>query len=66
MDTPAVVSGMATFLSTIGSVVTAAIGWMTSWVGAITAEGNEMLLVFMALPLLGIGITCIKRMISVN
>ena len=60
------VSGMAAFLSTIGSVVTAAIGWMTSWVGAITASGNEMLMVFIALPLVGIGITLIKRMISVN
>jgi len=60
------VSGMAAFLSTIGSVVTAAIGWMTSWVGAITASGNEMLMVFIALPLVGIGITLIRRMISVN
>lgn len=60
------VTGMAAFLATIGSVVTAAIGWMTSWVGAITASGNEMLMVFIALPLVGIGITLIKRMISVN
>ena len=60
------VTGMAAFLSTIGSVVTAAIGWMTSWVGAITAQGNEMLMVFIALPLVGIGITLIRRMISVN
>lgn len=60
------VTGMAAFLATIGSVVTAAIGWMTSWVGAITASGNEMLMVFIALPLVGIGITLIRRMISVN
>ena len=60
------VTGMAAFLATIGSVVTAAIGWMSSWVGAITAQGNEMLMVFIALPLVGIGITLIRRMISVN
>ena len=60
------VTGMAAFLAAIGSVVTAAVGWMGQWVAAITAQGNEMLLCFIALPLLGIGITCIKRMISVN
>lgn len=57
---------MASFLSTVTSIVTAAIGWMGTYIGAITAEGNEMLLVFMALPLVGLGIGLIRRMISIN
>lgn len=57
---------MATFLTSVGSIVTAAIGWMGSYVGAITAEGNEMLLFFLAFPLVGTGISLIKRMISIN
>lgn len=57
---------MAAFLTAVGSVVTAAIGWMGDYVGAITTEGNEMLLLFIAIPLVGLGIGLIRRMIAVN
>lgn len=56
------VSGLAAILTAIGQVVTALIGWITSYMGAITAEGNELLLVFFALPLVGIGIGALKRL----
>lgn len=60
------VTGMALFLQSVGQIVTAAITWMTAYVGALTAEGNGMLLFFLALPLVGTGIGLIKRLISIN
>lgn len=60
----AVVSGMTTAISAISSVVTATVGWIGSYMGAITAEGNELLLVFFSLPLVGLGIGAIKRLVS--
>lgn len=66
MDGSTAVSGVTTFLSAIGSIVSSAVGWMGSYIGALTKSGNEMLLVFVALPLVGLGIGLIKRMISVN
>lgn len=60
------VSGMSAFLTAVGSIVTAAIGWMGDYVGAITSQGNEMLMLFIALPLVGTGIGLLKRMISIN
>ena len=57
---------MSSFITTVSAIVTAAIGWMGDYIGAITAEGNEMLMFFLALPLVGTGIGLIKRLISVN
>lgn len=58
---------MAGLISSVTSLVTAAVGWMTSWVGAITAEGNDILLLFcVAVPMVGLGIGALKRLISVN
>lgn len=57
-------SGIALVLQTIGEVVTAVIGWITSYMGAVTASGNELLLVFFALPLVGLGIGALKRLAS--
>lgn len=57
---------MANFITAVSSVVTAGIGWMGDYVGAITAEGNEMLLLFVAVPFVGLGIGLLKRMISIN
>lgn len=58
------VSGLALVLQNVGEVVTAVITWITSYMGAITASGNELLLVFFALPLVGLGIGAIKRLIN--
>lgn len=55
-------TGLAAVLTAIGQVVTALIGWITSYMGAITAAGNELLMVFFALPLVGLGIGALKRL----
>lgn len=55
-------TGLAAILAAIGQVVTAVIGWITSYMGAISASGNELLLVFFALPLVGLGIGALKRL----
>lgn len=55
-------TGIAAVLASIGEVVTACVTWIGSYMGAITATGNELLLVFFALPLVGLGIGAIKRL----
>ena len=55
---------MSSLLSNIGSVVTAAIGWMGDYLELITASGNEILFVFCVIPLVGLGIGLVRRMIS--
>lgn len=55
---------LASAITAITAVVTATVGWITSYMGAITAEGNELLLIFFALPLVGLGIGAIKRLVS--
>lgn len=55
---------MADAITAITSVVTATVGWITSYMGAITATGNELLLIFFALPLVGLGIGAIKRLVN--
>ena len=55
-------TGIAAILASIGQVVTACVSWIGSYMGAITASGNELLLVFFALPLVGLGIGAIKRL----
>lgn len=55
-------TGIAAILASIGQVVTACVTWIGSYMGAITASGNELLLVFFALPLVGLGIGAIKRL----
>lgn len=56
------VSGLAAVLTAIGQVVTACVTWIGSYMGAITASGNELLMIFFALPLVGLGIGAIKRL----
>lgn len=56
------VSGLALVIQNITEIVTAVITWISSYMGAITASGNELLLVFFALPLVGLGIGAIKRL----
>lgn len=58
------VSSMANILSTVGDVVTSAISWIGDYASLITAEGNEIMLLFVLLPLVGLGIGLLKRMVS--
>lgn len=55
---------MASAIASITAVVTATVGWITSYMGAITAAGNELLLIFFAMPLVGLGIGAIKRLVA--
>lgn len=57
---------MATIISAIGSIVTGAISWLTSYVGSITASGNELLLFFIVFGFVGTGIGLIHRIIRLN
>lgn len=58
------VTGLAAVITAISAVVTATVGWIGDYMGAITASGNELLLVFFAMPLVGIGIGAIKRLVG--
>lgn len=55
---------MASVINAITSVVVATVSWIGSYMGAITAEGNELLMIFFAMPLVGLGIGAIKRLVS--
>lgn len=60
------VTGMAALLSTITSVVTSCVGWVTSFIGVVTAEGNEFLLLALIIPFVGFGVGILRRLISLN
>lgn len=55
---------METILSTVTSIVTAAVGWVGSFVTLITE--NPILLVFCLLPFVGLGIGLLSRLFRVN
>lgn len=55
---------MSGVITAISAVVTATVGWIGDYMGAITASGNELLMVFFAMPLVGIGISAIKRLVG--
>lgn len=55
---------MATYLTAIGDIVNAAVGWMGDAATAIT--GNPLALLFILLPLMGVGIGMFKRIINLN
>lgn len=61
------VSGMAAVITAVGTLVTGAIGWMGDFVEAITASGNEILMLgCVCVPLVGLGVGLLKRLISVR
>ena len=60
------VSALSTILTNIGSVITSAISWMGDYLSLITTSGNEILFVFTVIPLVGLGIGLVKRMINLN
>lgn len=55
-------STIATVLETVTSVVTASIGWMNSYISEVMS--NPLILLFVCIPLVGLGIGLIRRMIS--
>ena len=54
---------MSTILSDIGSLVTAAAGWVGDFVSVIVA--NPLLLVFVIVAFVGLGIGLIRRLIHI-
>ena len=53
---------MTAIITAITSFVTAAIGWMTSYVASITASGNEILLLaVVCVPLVGLGAGLVRQ-----
>lgn len=61
------VSGMAALVTAVGTLVTGAVGWMGEYVGAITASGNEILLLCcVAVPLVGLGVGLVRRLVSIK
>lgn len=59
------VTGMAALIQNVGLLVTGAISWMSEYVTSITAAGNEVLLLgAVAVPLVGLGVGLLKRLIS--
>lgn len=57
---------MSTIIGYITSIVTAAVSWIGSYVGVITAQGNEFLLLFLLVPMVGLGIGLFKRLLRLN
>lgn len=57
---------LAALLTDVGSFVTAAIGWMGSVVGAITASGNEILLVGFIMGIAGFAVGLFKRLTNIS
>lgn len=55
---------MSSAIAAITQVVTATVGWIGQYMGAVTATGNELLLIFFAMPLVGLGIGAIKRLVA--
>lgn len=56
---------MAGIITSVGTIVTGAIGWMGQFLATITTAGNEILLLFVLIPLVGLGIGLVKRLIRV-
>lgn len=58
-------ASLATILTSVGTLVTQAISWMSSYLTAIT--GNDVLVLFcIALPLVGLGIGVIRRLVRIR
>lgn len=55
-------ASVSTILTDVGTVVTQAMSWAGNVVTFITS--NPLIMVFVALPLVGLGVGLIKRMIS--
>lgn len=55
---------MATILTAVGDVFTAAIGWVGTVTTTVTTE--PILLLFCVVPLVGLGVGLFRRLLNVN
>ena len=55
---------IASILESVGSIVTSAASWVGTWAGEL-AE-NPLLLMFAIIPVVGLGVGLLRRLLSVN
>lgn len=60
------VTGMDAIITAIGKLVTGAATWISSTVGVITAQGNELLLFCVIVGFVGIGIGLVRRVMKLR
>lgn len=56
---------MAAIISNVTTIFTAVIGWVGTVATTITAEGNELLLIFAILPLIYLGVKMFRKLMNV-
>lgn len=61
-----VVNPMATIITNVGLIVTAAVDWVSTTVGAITASGNELIYFSAIFGFVGVGISLLRRMFKLH
>lgn len=59
-------TGIPLFLDYVTDIVEAAIDWIGSFIGVITASGHEFLLMFLLIPVVGLGIGLFRRLLNLN
>lgn len=57
---------MSGLLSNITLIVQAAFGWLTTAVSTINASGNELLLLSVVIPFVGLAVGLLRRLLSVR
>ena len=57
-------TAVTNIISTLTSLVNAFAGYVTTWITTIFTAGNELLLVAIVLPLIGVGIGLIRRLMG--
>lgn len=57
---------ISTIISNIGLIVTGAVGWVSTTLGAFTADGNELLLFSAIIGFVGIGIGLLRRLFKLH
>lgn len=57
---------MAAIVTSIGTLFTGAMGWAGTVGSTIVAEGNELLLAFVVVPLVGLGVGLFHRLINIK
>lgn len=59
-----VATSVQTIISVLGALVQAFAGYVSTWVSTIFTAGNELLIVAIVLPLIGVGIGLIRRLMG--
>ncbi len=57
-------TAMDALITNVGKVVTAGMNWLGDAVTAVTASGNELLLLFVTVGFIGTGIGLMRRLIG--